>query len=293
MYRAYPDDLRPSRLAHAMAHAGATLELLVPAAFLLTPLGTPPVVAVVLMLGLHAFITHTVPMGVPLEWNVAVVYGGLALFWAHPDVSITAVHPPALAALLVAMLVGVPLVGNLAPSRVSFLLAMRYYAGNWAYSVWLFRGTSHERLARLTTSSAWVYDQAARFYDRGTAVGLVGKVMGFRLMHLHGRALSRLVPKAVDPHEDYEWIDGEIVAGLALGWNFGEGHLHQERLLASIQAECAFEPGELRCIFVESQPLGGSSLAYRVVDAATGSLDAGEVPVRELLDRQPWGPSAP
>ncbi len=41
--------------------------------------------------------------------------------------------------------------------------------------------------------------------------------MGFRLMHLHGRALVELVPQAVDRLEDYEWVDGELIAGLALG----------------------------------------------------------------------------
>lgn len=288
MYRDYPRDLRPSGLATALGHAGTALELAVPIAFVLTPLGTPPVAAVLLMLALHAYITSHVPMGVPIEWNFAVVYGGLALLWAHPDVSPAAVSPAPLAAFLAVMLVAVPLAGNLAPSRVSFLLAMRYYAGNWAWSVWLFRGDAHRKLARLTASSGWVYDQLARFYDRGTAVGLVGKVMGFRMMHLHGRALPLLVPRAVDRLEDYEWLDGEIVAGLALGWNFGEGHLHQEQLLASIQAQCGFEEGELRCIFVESQPLGGGSLAYRIVDARGGLREAGELPVAELRARQPW-----
>lgn len=88
MYRDFPRDLRPSRLAHVMAHAGTALELAVPIAFVLTPLGEPPVVAIVLMLLLHGYITSNVPMGVPIEWNVMVVYGGFALFWAHPDVSL-------------------------------------------------------------------------------------------------------------------------------------------------------------------------------------------------------------
>ena len=289
MYRVYPSDLRPSPLATLMAHAGTALEFGVPIAFLLTPLGKQPVVAIAMMLLLHGFITSNVPMGVPLEWNVAVVYGGFALFWAHPDVSPRALGSPAVAVFLVVMLVAVPLLGNLFPSRISFLLAMRYYAGNWAYSVWLFRGEAYRKLERLTVSSAWVYDQLAHFYDRSTAVGLFGKVMGFRLMHLHGRALPLLVPKAVDRLEDYEWVDGEIVAGLALGWNFGEGHLHQEQLLASLQAQCGFEAGELRCIFVESQPLGRGTLAYRVVDAATGVIEKGELSVAELRARQPWG----
>ncbi len=292
LYRDYPTDLRPSSLATLMGHAGTLLEVGVPIAFLLTPLGAPPLVAIVLMLALHGFITSTVPMGVPLEWNVAVVYGGFALFWAHPEVSILGVGSLPVAALLVVMLVALPLLGNFFPARVSFLLSMRYYAGNWAYSVWLFRGEAYRKLGRLTTSAPWVYDQLARLYDRGTAVGLVGKVMGFRLMHLHGRALPHLVPKAVDRLEDYEWVDGEIVAGLALGWNFGEGHLHHEPLLASIQAQCGFEPGELRCIFVESQPLFGSRLAYRIADAASGRLESGSLEVRELRTHQPWKSAA-
>ena len=288
MYRDYPRDLRPSRTATLAGHAGTAMELGVPIAFLATPLGTPPVVAIVLMLLLHGYITSNVPMGVPIEWNVAVVYGAFALFWAHPDVSVLSVGPPVLAAFLVGMLVALPLLGNLFPLRLSFLLAMRYYAGNWAYSIWLFRGDSYRKLERLTMSSRWIYDQLDRFYDRSTAVGLIGKVMGFRLMHLHGRALPLLVPKAVDRLEDYEWVDGELVAGMALGWNFGEGHLHQEQLLASLQAQCGFEAGELRCIFVEAQPLGRSTLDYRVVDAKTGVLDKGELEVKELESRQPW-----
>jgi Transmembrane protein of unknown function (DUF3556) len=291
MYRRYPDDLRPSTLATFMAHAGTGLEFAVPIAFLLTPLGNHPLIAIVLMLGLHAYITSNVPMGVPIEWNIIVVYGGFALFWAHPEVSLLHVGTPLLAAFLVVMLLALPLLGNLFPARLSFLLSMRYYAGNWAYSVWLFRGESYRKLERLTTSSRWVYDQLASFYDKPTAVGLVGKVMGFRLMHLHGRALPLLVPKAVSRLDEYEWLDGEIVAGLALGWNFGEGHLHQEQLLKSIQAQCDFESGELRCIFVEAQPFGGSTLSYRIADGHDGQLEAGELAIEELRTRQPWASS--
>lgn len=287
MYRDYPKDMRPSRVATVLAHIGTALELGVPIAFLLTPLGQEPLVAILLMLALHGYITSNVPMGVPIEWNVMVVYAGFALFWAHPDISPWTADPAVLAFVLTAS-VGVPILGNLFPERISFLLSMRYYAGNWAYSVWLFEGESYRKLEKLTTSADWVYDQLARFYDHGTSVGLVGKVLGFRLMHLHGRALPLLVPKAVDRLEDYEWLDGELVAGLALGWNFGDGHLHHEQLLESLQAQCGFEPGEVRCIFVESQPLFRKSLRYRIVDAATGELERGELSVDELRSRQPW-----
>ncbi len=288
MYRHYPDDLRPSTVAIVLAHGGTLIEFAVPAAFLLAAPGAPPVLAIVLMLTLHVHITSTVPMGAPIEWNVAVVYGSFALFWAHPDISVFAGNPPLLAVFLVLVLLVVPLLGNLFPARISFLLSMRYYAGNWANSIWLFRGESFRKLERLTKSSAWVYDQLARFYDQTTAMGLFSKVMGFRLMHLHGRAFPLLVPKAVARLEDYEWIDGEIVAGLVLGWNFGEGHLHDEQLLESVQAQCGFEDGELRCIFLEAQPFGGSTQSYRIADARTGRIEAGELSVAELRTRQPW-----
>jgi hypothetical protein len=288
MYRRYPDDLRPSRLAVAMGHAGTAFELGVPIVLLLAPGGWSLVLGIVLMLMLHGYITSNLPMGVPIEWNVMVVYGAFALFWAHPDVSLLDLGSVPLAIFLGVMLIGVPLAGNLWPRRVSFLPAMRYYAGNWAYGVWLFRGESYRKLDRLTKCAAWIYDQLDRFYDRPTAVGLVGKVMAFRLMHLHGRALPALIPKAVSRFEDYEYLDGELVAGLVLGWNFGDGHLHREELLHAVQEQCGFEEGELRCIFVESQPLGRSTLAYRIVDARTGLLEAGELDVHAMRRRQPW-----
>ncbi|MBK7073179.1 MAG: DUF3556 domain-containing protein [Myxococcales bacterium] len=289
MYRRYPDDLRPSALATAMGHMGTALELGVPLVLGLSDGGASLTVGLVLMLVLHGFITSNVPMGVPLEWNVMVVYGGFALFYAHPELSLADVGPPPLAAALIVLLIGVPLVGNLWPRAVSFLLAMRYYAGNWAYGVWLFKGDSYRKLDRLTKASPWVHDQLARFYDRPTAVGLVGKVVGFRLMHLHGRALGALVPRAIDgPLADYEWVDGELVAGLALGWNFGDGHLHDEGLIAALQAQCGFAPGELRCVLVEAQPIHRPALAWRIVDAATGPIAAGTLAISELRARQPW-----
>jgi hypothetical protein len=288
MYVDYPRDLRPSRMATIMGHAGTALELGVPLILAFAPGGPLLVAGMILMLMLHGYITSNVPMGVPIEWNIMVVYGAFALFWAHPEVTVLDVGSLPVAIFLLVMLVGLPLFGNLFPDKLSFLMAMRYYAGNWAYSVWLFRGDSHRKLEKLTKTSPWIHDQLARFYDRATATGLFGKVMAFRLMHLHGRALPALILRAVGRLEDYEYLDGEIIASLVLGWNFGDGHLHRESLLASVQAQCGFAPGELRTIFVEAQPFGKTTLGYRVHDAASGLIEAGELHVAELRARQPW-----
>jgi hypothetical protein len=115
-------------------------------------------------------------------------------------------------------LFAIPLLGNLVPSRISFLMAMRYYAGNWPFSVWLFKGESDRKLDRVKQATKGLpLEQLSRFYDRSTAVALGSRLVGWRLMHLHGRALSDLVPQAVAGLEDYTWVDGEVVCGVVLG----------------------------------------------------------------------------
>ena len=59
MYRRYPDDLRPSRLAEVMAHAGTALEIAVPVVLGLSRGGWSLVLGLVLMMMLHGFITST------------------------------------------------------------------------------------------------------------------------------------------------------------------------------------------------------------------------------------------
>ena len=292
MYRDFPRDLTPSGAAVVMGHAGTILEMAVPIVLLCGRGGTVTVIGLLLMLALHGFITSNVPMGVPLEWNVMMVYGGFFLFWKHADVGLDQMTLPV--ALVVALMaVALPILGNLYPGRIPFLLAMRYYAGNWAYSVWLFKGDSHKKLEKLTKSSPWIHDQLGRLYTKSQSVGIVGKVMAFRLMHLHGRVLEHAIPKACeDCFGEYEWIDGEIIAGMVLGWNFGDGHLHREQLLDAVQQQCRFESGELRCVMVESQPLGRSTLHFRILDAKNGLLEEGHADVRELRARHPWGANA-
>ena len=100
--------------------------------------------------------------------------------------------------------------------------------------------------------------------------------------------LQLLLPRAVDDIDQYEYLDGEIVAGIVIGWNFGEGHLHNMQLLRTLQEECQFEEGELRCIFVESQPMGQPTHARTIADAASGVRETGKIRVRDLLELQPW-----
>ena len=292
-YRSYPDDLRPSRLTHFMAHAGTAVELTFPIVLVFSDGGVSTTVALAVMLGFHIFITSSIPMGVPIEWNVIMVFGAFVLFGHYADVSAFSIESPLLIAYLAVALVGLPLFGNLVPSRASFLCSMRYYAGNWAYSVWLFKGDSSKKLdEHLTKAAPRLQEQLSKFLDDETIIATTSKVLGFRAMHLHGRCLQSLLPKAVDNIDDYEYLDGELVAGIVVGWNFGEGHLHNMQLLQAIQEQCHFEDGELRCIFVESQPMGQPTQSWTIADAASGVRETGKIKVKDLLELQPWPPMA-
>lgn len=289
MYVDWPTDLRPSTRAAAFAHFGTATEYVVPLMLVLGDGGPLTALGLFLITGFHLFILSNVPMGVPLEWNLVMIYGAFVLFGVHADVSLFALSSPLLVAWLVGFHLVLPIVGSMVPERVSFLLAMRYYAGNWAYNVWLFQpGAVDKLVAGVRTWSASPRDQLGHFYADRTVDALLAKVPAFRAMHLQGRALRDLLPRAVSDLDDREWLDGEVVAGLVIGWNFGEGHLSHLDLLQAVQAQCGFEPGEVRCVFVESQPIHRQQVAWRVADAAEGVLDSGTLDVARLREGQPW-----
>lgn len=293
MYAAYPDDLRPSRLAAALAHGGTFLEYAFPLVLALSGGGPVTLATLGVATGFHLFILSQVPMGVPLEWNVIMIYGAWVLFGVHADVPAWSVHSPLLLGWLLGAHLLLPVWGSVRPDQVSFLLAMRYYAGNWATSVWLFRrdaagASASAKLEALTKWSPPVSRQLGRLYDEATVTAITSKVVAFRAMHLHGRAVRWLAARAVPDLDAVEWLDGEVVAGLAVGWNFGEGHLHDAQLLRAVQAQCGFAPGELRVVFVESQPIHRATHRWRVEDAATGPVAEGELPVSALLALQPY-----
>ena len=295
LFRSYPNDLRLSRLATGISHIGTLVEFSLPISLMAgTLLGWDPSIMFYCLLGMtvfHTFIFVNFPMGVPMEWNVIMVYVGWALFYAHPDYHPSDVENPLIWAILGLSVVVLPILGNLFPRHISFLMSMRYYAGTWPYSVWLFKGNSKmEKLEpNIVKTSADLRVQLENYYkDETTRLAILSRVISFRFMHLPGRALQDLVPKAVDDIDDYYWQDGEFVAGEVAGWNFGDGHLHHETLLRSIQKRCNFAHGELRVIMVESPQLHTGKMHWRIHDAHDGLIEEGYTQIRSLREKMPW-----
>ncbi len=291
LFVSYPDDLHPSTLAKAMAHAGTFLEFATPLTLLfVTQEGPLLYLGMLFALMLHGFILSNLPIAAVFEWNVLSVYAAFFLFFGHPEVSLFAVGSVPLTIYLLIGLFLLPLLGNLVPSKVSFLVAMRYYAGNWAWNAWLFRNGSHRKLDKLKRAAPLLLEQQRRFLPAEQAVQADSGFLAFRTLHLQGRILGMLLPKATDgaPFQNYTYADGETIAGSIVGWNFGEGHLSDERLLAAVQEQCGFEDGDLRAICVEAQPILGSTLHWRIVDAKRGVLQEGHAELADLAKRQPW-----
>jgi hypothetical protein len=291
LYRDPVNDLRPSWLPNMMAHVGGTTaEFLVPGVLVFFADGHPwRWILIGFMVIFHLNIISNLPMGVPLEWNVFFIFSLFYLFGHYGAIQATDLQSPLLLAILIIALAVVPIAGNLFPQQISFLPAMRYYAGNWATSVWCFRAGAEDRIeANIVKSSALTAKQLARLYDPKTAEIMVDKVAAFRSMHTHGRALNGLVPRALGNEAGYSLREGEIVAGALIGWNFGEGHLHNEQLVEAVQRRCQFSEGELRVIILEGQPIHTQRQWYRIVDAKSGPIEEGYVNVEDMLTRQPW-----
>ena len=87
--------------------------------------------------------------------------------------------------------------------------------------------------------------------------------------------------------------EGEFVCNSLIGFNFGDGHLHNEDMIAAVQREAAFEPGELVVVWVESQAWGSHVQHYKVIDAALGVIERGTWKVVDAVNEQPWLPNGP
>jgi hypothetical protein len=291
LYTDHPDDLLPSRIGALSAHLGTVIEFTLPLILILTQGGLLGTLALAGMVIFHVHIFSTFPLAVPLEWNVFMIFGLFFLFGHYADVPWSSLHDPLLIAILALLCVGLPVLGNFRPDLVSFLPSMRYYAGNWATSQWLFHKDTgaEDKLDRDVVKAAPIVTrQLEDFYEQDMIDVLVYKGLAFRSMHSHGRALNALTMRAVDDVEAYDVREGELVAGVVLGYNFGDGHFHDHRLLTAVQERCGYGPGELRVVTLESQPAHVQRQRYRIWDAADGLVEEGWVDVREMVRCQPW-----
>ncbi|HXO24430.1 MAG TPA: DUF3556 domain-containing protein [Streptosporangiaceae bacterium] len=292
----FPDDLRPGWRSRWLAHFSTAIEGLVPLVLFFSHGGWPTAIAAFVMLCFHFGILSSIPMGVPLEWNVFMMFSVLALFVGHASIGLGDLTTP-LPILLFAVVAGTVVLGNLFPRKVSFLPGMRYYAGNWDTTLWCIKPSAEAKIANNVVAIASMpAAQLEKFYGSKEAAQ-VPMYMGyaFRAFNTHGRALFTLAHRVMAGHneDDYVLTDGERVTSTAIGWNFGDGHFSNEQLVAALHKRCHFEPGEVRVVMLDAQPIHRQTQRYRLVDAATGEFERGYVRVADMVTRQPWADDVP
>jgi uncharacterized membrane protein YkgB len=297
-YRDFPRDMRPSRVADVMAHiAGTTVEIIAPLVLLFSTNKWLTVAAAIIMVTFHIFIVSTFPLAVPLEWNVLFAYATIFLFLGFPawqGYSVADMSSPWLTVAIVAGLMFYPILGNFRPDKVSFLPSMRQYAGNWASAVWTFAPGAEQKLNKVTRSSKNQVDQFVDFgYEPQWAEITMQHSIAWRSMHSQGRGLFSVLLKNLPDIDTRAVREGEFVCNSLIGFNFGDGHLHNEDLIAAVQEEAQFEPGELVVAWVESQGWGSKVQHYKVIDGALGVVERGTWKVADAVAEQPWLPNGP
>jgi hypothetical protein len=268
-YRDFGLDMRPSRLADFIAHVnGTTVEIAAPLILFFSTNKWVTLAAALFMVGFHLFIISTFPLAVPLEWNVVFAYTTVFLFY--------------------------PILGNLRPDKVSFLPSMRQYAGNWASAVWTFTPGAEQKLNRVTRTASNQIDQfIAAGYEPKWAEVTLQKTIAWRTMHSQARGLFSLLLTHL-PDVDIRTVrEGEFVCNSLIGFNFGDGHLHNEDLIRAVQRQAEFEPGECVIAWVESEALGSGVQHYQLIDAALGVIERGTWKVADAVAEQPWLPNGP
>ena len=297
-YRDFPRDLRPSRLAHVMAHVlGTTVEIVTPLVLLFSQHRALTLTAVVLMVGFHLFIASAFPLAVPLEWNVLFAYTAVFLFAGFPagdGYAVTDMSSPWLTVGIVAALAFFPILGNFRPDKVSFLPSLRQYSGNWASAVWTFTPGAEAKLDRVTRSARNTLDQFEAFgYEPLWAQVTMAAPPAWRSMHSQGRGLFSVLLKSLPDIDTRVVREAEFACNSLIGFNFGDGHLHDAAMIAAVQREAQFAPGELVVAWVESQAWGSPLQHYTLIDAALGVIEEGTWRVSDAVAAQPWLPDGP
>jgi hypothetical protein len=198
------------------------------------------------------------------------------------------------------LILSMPILGENRPDLVSFLPSMRQYAGNWASAMWAFAPGAEAKLDQHVVKSAKMQKEQLQMklpligYDEPTAEVVMHQLLGFRSMHTQGRALNSVMINTLgDDINHYTPREAEFSCNAIIGFNFGDGHLHNERMLNAIQKRCNFAPGEFIVVWIESEPILRGHCEYWVWDCGVGIIERGSYSVAEAADEQPWLPNGP
>ncbi len=299
LYRDFDnDDMRPSHLAGFIAHVPGTIVEFVTPLIMLFVVGTgfggqtTVTIATLLMIGFCFFIISTFPLAVPLEWNLLFAMTASIFFLGYPNQAGFSVFDMSHAWMpfaVVAIHVFLVIFGSIRPDKVSFLASLRQYEGNWASGIWAIVPEAEKKLHKVYRPTK---DQIDQFQAMGLpyplAEAFLQMTIGWRSLHSQSKGLYSVLLTDVPDIDHRRVREAEFACNAMIGFNFGEGHFHNEELIAAIQEQAGFEPGELLVAWCESEPLWHGYHEYKLIDAALGVVERGKFRVKDTVAQQPW-----
>jgi hypothetical protein len=131
-------------------------------------------------------------------------------------------------------------------------------------------------------------------YEEQVAEVTMNMMLAWRSMHSQGRGLNSVMMNQLGADIDhYTLREAEFSCNAIVGFNFGDGHLHDQRLITAIQNRCKFAPGEFIAVWVESEPVFSGIQRYWAMDAAVGVVETGTWKVKEAVAEKNWLPNGP
>lgn len=278
LYRDWPGDLSPSRLARVGAVLGLGMELAFPVCLAIggaTWMGAAAGLHLVatgaslersvfaLLIAAYSFTSGT---GNVFAWLQRAVVdghyaGAVATFPGLPSA-------PVLLYIGVAHVL-VPLFGMVHPDRLPRLLTSQAAGGNSPVSCWLIKRTAVGKLDLLWSFSSLPNQQLARLYLASALEQWEYRALcESTLRQPNARALLDILPAccgAGDALDDYWIVDGAAFAGAALGWSCELG-AEDGALLSEVQQRCHFAAHELKHIYIGPVSLATGEAPWRVAD---------------------------
>lgn len=304
----YPDDLNPSNLSTILAYMGATLEVAFPLCCS-TPIYFLRHLGAFGMISYHAFIGVCMPFASVFEWNYSCMIFAYFLFCQH---EFALPGSPALLAFLLLALIIIPIIGQLNPSLVPFLLAYRPYMGNWRFGWYVVHKkglAKHQKLKTtedpfVAANGVWLYEwfayfglpveqsiRSMRYWDYMVA-GMMMVVPAYR-------PFVSMIEKLCEENgwdiDDVSFTHSESYQNQVFGFSLGTGWIASRECVRKAYNEiCGFDKGEMYFVqFDPCKPLPWGKehhvVKFRCFDVTEGPENAiyGEMPYAQLAAVQP------
>lgn len=244
----------------------------------------------------HTVIWLTLPAASVFEWQYYTQFMTIFLYarnnfdstsrtLTYEHIGLGLPTSPLLVAFLVVVLVVVPIIGQIEPKLVPFMMAYRQYAGNWRTGWWIIRKDKKEKIEKIKTWNPIYRDQR---FEYGLAASFM-VVPQFR-------GIFSVMEKFFEENDyspnDFDFVFSFFMENAIFGWGLGLGWMWNRECFRNAVVEvCGLERGD--CFVLQMEPVSAlppHTLQYRLMDMAKGPLEAEvfvEMPYKELEGTHP------